>query len=388
MTPVLYPKGETNFITDGLGRLTETVSCLVTEELNGVYECSLKIPRNARLASALMNYEQTIIYTTHANGKAPQPFDVYRVDMTEEGIITVNAKHISRRLNRRIIKPYSYTYTGPRPGAYFYGYFNNYYNEYYQLGMRFAINVPDVLYHTATVVFESEKPRTAMDYLLADKNSVLTYSQTIIDAYEDSEVINSWVGEYEWDKWDVNLLARRGSTTPVIARYGSNVQSFKRYFDYNNAYNGVVPYYSGQNVIIGDASRRKDFYPDLYSDDIDMFTAVDVSSELQDTETVTKNDVTDKGANIVWEIATKARGYDGEDSIEIELLENAEDIHGDIRYAELGDNAVFYNDDLTYDNARVTRVVYDSLLERNQSVRISQNTAPEKTYGDIIRASI
>ena len=44
MIPVLYPPNATDFSTFGLGVLTDTISCEVTEERNGVFECLLKYP--------------------------------------------------------------------------------------------------------------------------------------------------------------------------------------------------------------------------------------------------------------------------------------------------------------------------------------------------------
>ena len=42
--PVLYPPNTTVFSSFGLGVLTDTISCEVTEERNGVFECLLKYP--------------------------------------------------------------------------------------------------------------------------------------------------------------------------------------------------------------------------------------------------------------------------------------------------------------------------------------------------------
>ncbi len=44
MIPVLYSANATDFSSFGLGVLTDTVSCEVTEERNGVFECLLKYP--------------------------------------------------------------------------------------------------------------------------------------------------------------------------------------------------------------------------------------------------------------------------------------------------------------------------------------------------------
>ena len=44
MIPVLYSTNAADFSTCGLGVLTDTVSCEVTEERNGVFECLLRYP--------------------------------------------------------------------------------------------------------------------------------------------------------------------------------------------------------------------------------------------------------------------------------------------------------------------------------------------------------
>ena len=44
MIPVLYKADATDFSTYGIGTLIDTISCVVTEERNGAYECVLKYP--------------------------------------------------------------------------------------------------------------------------------------------------------------------------------------------------------------------------------------------------------------------------------------------------------------------------------------------------------
>ena len=44
MKPILYPAGETQFQNNGLGRLSDMVKCLVTEERNGQYELEMQYP--------------------------------------------------------------------------------------------------------------------------------------------------------------------------------------------------------------------------------------------------------------------------------------------------------------------------------------------------------
>ena len=44
MIPVLFRADATNFSTFGIGVLAECISCEVTEERNGAFECILKYP--------------------------------------------------------------------------------------------------------------------------------------------------------------------------------------------------------------------------------------------------------------------------------------------------------------------------------------------------------
>ena len=49
MIPVLFRADATNFSTYGIGVLADCLSCEVTEERNGAFECILKYPTNGRL---------------------------------------------------------------------------------------------------------------------------------------------------------------------------------------------------------------------------------------------------------------------------------------------------------------------------------------------------
>ena len=44
MIPVLYASNTASFSTFGIGTLTDTISCEVTEERNGLFECLLRYP--------------------------------------------------------------------------------------------------------------------------------------------------------------------------------------------------------------------------------------------------------------------------------------------------------------------------------------------------------
>ena len=49
MKPILFETGQTDFTTNGIGRLTDAISCKVTEERNGQYELHMEYPIDGHL---------------------------------------------------------------------------------------------------------------------------------------------------------------------------------------------------------------------------------------------------------------------------------------------------------------------------------------------------
>ena len=49
MKPILFPEGQKDFSTNGLGRLPDAISCKVTEERNGQYELHMEYPIDGQL---------------------------------------------------------------------------------------------------------------------------------------------------------------------------------------------------------------------------------------------------------------------------------------------------------------------------------------------------
>ena len=51
MKPILFSKTATAFTTNGLGRL-DAISCIVTEERNGMFELEMEVAEAAHMAAA------------------------------------------------------------------------------------------------------------------------------------------------------------------------------------------------------------------------------------------------------------------------------------------------------------------------------------------------
>ena len=89
MKPILYSAGETEFKSNGLGRLADAVSYKVVEERNGQYELELEYPVTGLHYADIM--EERIICARHDDTDDIQPFRIYKITRPMQGIVTVNA---------------------------------------------------------------------------------------------------------------------------------------------------------------------------------------------------------------------------------------------------------------------------------------------------------
>ena len=105
MIPVLYPPNAANFSTFGLGVLTDTISCEVTEERNGVFECLLKYPVSGQHYGLIT--KECIIKAKPNDTAADQAFRIYRITKPLNSIVTIYGQHISYDLANVPVLPFS-----------------------------------------------------------------------------------------------------------------------------------------------------------------------------------------------------------------------------------------------------------------------------------------
>lgn len=217
MIPILYEKNETAFTSNGLGRLTDCISCIVTEERNGRYECSFEYPINGNHFDDIQIGR--VIACTHDDYGDIQPFDIYAKSEPLNGIVTFYAHHISYRLNEITVKPFE---AGTVALA-------------LQDIKSYSVTTNPFTFWTdrsASAQFVNDVPRKARNMLGGEENSILDVFGT---------------GEYEFDKFTVRFYAHRGQDTNISIRYGKNLTSFTNEYDTQDVYTAVVPYWKGQN---------------------------------------------------------------------------------------------------------------------------------------------
>ena len=95
MIPIIYEPNETEFTSNGLGRLRDCISCEVTEERNGIYECEFEYPVGGS-NYALIQLGR-VIAVRHDSSDDVQPFDIVSCSRPINGVVTFHAQHISYR---------------------------------------------------------------------------------------------------------------------------------------------------------------------------------------------------------------------------------------------------------------------------------------------------
>lgn len=97
MIPVLYEEYETEYISNGLGRLSDAISCIITQNKAGTYELVMQYPLDGIHANEITN--NRIIYAVPERGKGPQPFKIRNIEKTIDGKMSVTARHNCYDLN-------------------------------------------------------------------------------------------------------------------------------------------------------------------------------------------------------------------------------------------------------------------------------------------------
>ena len=218
MIPILYESNETAFVSNGLARLRDCVSCVVTEGRNEVYECDFEYPVSG--ANFDLIKCGRIIAVTHNDTGDLQPFDIVSYSKPIDGIVTFHAVHISYRLGGIVVV-------------------NNSVNS---LAAAFTgLNALPKTY----CPFTFSADFTSNNYIAAYDGVPRTIRQ-ILGGIEGS-ILDSCGGEYEWDKWNVYLHRNRGTARDFTIRYGVNLVNYQEDTDYQGTFGSCVPYWVGSD---------------------------------------------------------------------------------------------------------------------------------------------
>ena len=214
MIPILYEGTETQFTSNGIGRLADAISCKVIEERNATYELEMTYPITGVHYEDLQ--ENRIILAKPFDGGQTQPFIIYMITKPLNGIVTVNAEHISYRLSGITVMPFTA---------------NSCVSALAGISTNSAIENPFSFNTDKSVAanFTVNVPTNARELLCGSQGSIL-------DVYGK--------GDYEFNRFDVSLKVNRGTDNHVTLRYGKNITDLKSVLDTTNVYTGITPYWT------------------------------------------------------------------------------------------------------------------------------------------------
>lgn len=339
MKPILYPAAETEFVSQGLGVLSDAISCTVTEERNGLYELEMEYPIDGQHFPDIT--DRCIIFAIPSPYRNPQPFRIYRTTKPINGKCTIYARHIRYDLAGVPVKPFS---ASNAPGA--------------MAGMQTnaAISSPFTFWTNKT---------TAANFSAAvpSATSSLLGSQT-------GSILDVYGGEYEFDAFNVKLYDQRGRDNGVTIRYGKNLTDLEQDRNIYNVATGIYPYWQaadGSTLVTCDPA----IVPAPGTYDFEKVVPVDFSQDFQDAPTpeqlleraqtyVQSNNI---GVPTVSLTVSFVQLEQTEQYKNLALLEKCDLCDTiTVQYEKLGVSA----------KAKIVKIVTNVLLERYDSVEIGE----------------
>lgn len=213
MIPILYKSDTTNFATYGIGTLTDTISCEVTEERNGVYECVLKYPVTGVHFGEIK--KERLIKAKPNDTSKPQAFRIYRITTPLNGIVTIYAQHISYDL---IGIPVPMCSTAPMMP---------------QL-LADQLFASALVPHNFTFKTEYKLPQRCEIAKPKNLRAVLGGS--------GGSFLDIWGGEFEWDNFDIIQHKERGANNGVVIEHGKNLTKLEQDSDISEVYTDLLPF--------------------------------------------------------------------------------------------------------------------------------------------------
>lgn len=210
MIPVLYDANTTDFSSFGLGVLTDTISCEVTEERNGVFECLLKYPISGQHYGLIT--KECIIKAKPNDTAADQAFRIYRITKPLNGIVTIYGQHISYDLANVPVLPFSTESRSPQLIL----------SQLLAGDTRFTGRTD----YSDAKAFSVTQPKSVRACLGGTEGSMLS----------------KWHGEFEWDNFTVKFHSHRGQKTGVVIEYGKNLTALEQDEDNSGVYTALLPY--------------------------------------------------------------------------------------------------------------------------------------------------
>lgn len=326
--PRLYPPTAAAWDTNGLGALSDCISCVVEETLNGPFELEMQYRLNG-LHYADITLRSIILAKPNPTAR-PQPFRVYKISRPINGVVTINAQHLSYDLSGIVIEPFN----APSLASALEGMKTNAVTEN---------------------PFEYETDKTVIsDFVVSYPSSARS-----LVAGQRGSLLDTYGGELEFDRYKVKLWAHRGKDNGVTIRYGKNMTDVNQEEDGSGVYTGVYPYWYSEEE--GSADLGSSYVPVEGEFDFTRILLLDLTEEFENKPTA--EELTQKAQEYISNhdpgvptISTTVSWYQSKDFVE---NVNLGDVVG-VYFSRLGISA----------KAKIVKTRYNALQNRYESVDI------------------
>ena len=357
MRPILYNANERAFETYGLGEIDAT-KAQVTRERNGNYTLYIEYPASGPLASVFKNDMR--VKSDAGLRTKNQTFFISRILKDSTGILKIYAKHISHLTETMAIRNNTVV-SGTAPAA---------------LAIWASNCLGGIRFDVWSDIELSSKTSWDIANFKTARDALGGVSGSILDV---------WGGEYEFDNTTIRLHKQLGRKSPIVLEYGRNILRAEDDQDIESAYTSVYPYatHTPENQGAGDATGSTQQVtvelPEKYVDGpyIGLYNErrvliVDFSSNFKEKEVPTVDKLRKLAKDYAInnrlglpKINTKIEYVDLSKTLDYKLTQILEE-------AELCDIVPIYYPEigLTSEDAKLTTIVYDVLLEQNDSVEV------------------
>ena len=342
MIPIL--SSSTTLTGNGLGRLSDALTCIVTHEINGIYELQMTYPVTGARYADLAN--DLIIFADADNYTKDQAFRIYRITKPLNGIVTIYARHISYDMSGYVCPPINKSSLTTTLAALA--------SSCVPSGCPFTFTSP----RSVATAYKTETPMSLWQMMGGVQGSLL-------DVYG---------GEWDFNNYTATLRTTLGTNRGMQVRYGKNMTELEQDASIEAQYGGIYPFWydaeSGTLVtlpenyitVAGGGSRV------LCIDFTDSFETKPTVTQLRNRATSYANANKVGEPEITWKVAFVPLQQSAEYK-NIAVLESV----------QLGDTvSVFYEPMNLTASARAVKTDYNVLLNRFETVtlgRVKQNLA-------------
>lgn len=344
MVGVMIPKlsATTEISGQGIGRLSDALSCNVVHEVNGEYELKMKYPVTGLHYSELQN--DRVLWADPDNFTEEQAFRIYRITRPLNNVVTVYARHIAYDMSGIVLNPFQAS------------------------DLQTALMaIPGNCTPSCPFTFETTRSVTTPYRVKAP--SVLW---SMCGGTEGS-LLDVYGGEWDFNNFTATLKTRLGTDRGFSVRYGRNLTQLEQDISIESTYKALYPFWYDEET--GTLVKLDETYIEIPGAIGDRIQLVDFTGDFEEEPTKAQ-------------LRARAEAYIdrhkvGEPTVSwkigFDLLAQSEEFKTVLEQVALGDAVT-----ITYEpmdlvaTSRVVKINYDVLMERYDSVtlgRVKQNLA-------------